>query len=168
MAIAPSSRPRRAAALALTAALLTSVASAVTPPAVWAPGEAALQARLLAPCCWNQTLDVHESELAASLRAEIHERLVAGERRDAIEDDLVVRFGERIRAVPKGDDRRAYLAVAMVGLIALAGVLALVALRRLRRTEEEVGSTGVAVDGARDAYDDRLDAELEALGERDA
>jgi cytochrome c-type biogenesis protein CcmH len=31
----------------------------------------ALELRLLAPCCWVQTLDVHESELATALRSEM-------------------------------------------------------------------------------------------------
>lgn len=51
----------------------------------------AIQARLRAPCCWVQTLDVHESELATNLRAEIHARLQRGEKSRTIEDDLVAR-----------------------------------------------------------------------------
>ena len=162
-----SARATRRAALSLAGLLVATSAWAVTPPAVWAPGEAALQARIVAPCCWNQTLDMHESELASSLRTEIHERLLAGETREGIEDDLAARFGERVRAVPKGDDRRAYVGSIMVALIGLGGALALGFLRRLRRRSDRVIPPEIAPNGPRDAYDDRLDAELWALGSRD-
>ena len=41
--------------------LATSLAVRVA-AAEGAPGEARLEARLMAPCCWTQTLDMHESE----------------------------------------------------------------------------------------------------------
>ena len=56
--------------------------------------------RLRAPCCWQQTLDVHASPIAAELRAEIRTRVAAGEDVPTIEADLVQRYGERVRAVP--------------------------------------------------------------------
>jgi cytochrome c-type biogenesis protein CcmH len=64
------------------------------------PGAERLEGRLLAPCCWSQTLDIHGSEIANSLRHEIRTRLKSGEAADAIEASLVARYGERIRAVP--------------------------------------------------------------------
>ena len=50
-----------------------------------APGERALEGRLLAPCCYQGTLDVHESESAAALRMRIRGRLHAGETVEAVE-----------------------------------------------------------------------------------
>ena len=64
------------------------------------PGAERLEGRLLAPCCWAQTLDIHGSEIANSLRREIRTRLKAGEQPEAIEQSLVARYGERMRAVP--------------------------------------------------------------------
>src|SRR5262245_9645491 len=51
----------------------------------YVPGAARLEGRLLAPCCWIQTLDVHGSEVAVGLRTEIRHRLRAGESAGAIE-----------------------------------------------------------------------------------
>src|ERR1700690_4185349 len=64
------------------------------------PGAERLEGRLLAPCCWAQTLDIHGSDIATSLRREIRTRLKAGESADAIEASLVARYGEKMRAVP--------------------------------------------------------------------
>ena len=72
------SRPmwRAAARLLLTLACFSAPAAAraeekVLPDQPPAMGEVTLERRLFAPCCWSQTLDVHESELASSLRREI-------------------------------------------------------------------------------------------------
>jgi cytochrome c-type biogenesis protein CcmH len=63
------------------------------------PGDE-LIARLRAPCCWKQTLDVHASPIADQLRDEIHRRMAAGETEAAVEADVVQRYGERVRAIP--------------------------------------------------------------------
>ncbi len=49
-----------------------------------------VEEHLLAPCCWNQTLDIHESPLATELRSEIRRRVDEGEAAQAIEDDLAL------------------------------------------------------------------------------
>jgi cytochrome c-type biogenesis protein CcmH len=123
--------------------------------------------RLLAPCCWLQTLDFHESELASSLRTEIAQRLERGESGEAIEDDLVARYGERIRAVPKGRDPRSAVPV-VVGAVMLVSLLGLVVLVR-RRTKRPASPTVVADTdtprGKRDEYDERIEDELAQLGD---
>src|SRR5688500_9072617 len=71
-----------------------------------------IERRILAPCCWRQTLEDHESELAHALRAEIEDRVAAGEASSAIEDDLVRRYGDKVRAMPRTWDPRPLLGVA--------------------------------------------------------
>lgn len=88
----------------------------------------ALEDRVLAPCCWRDPLRDHVSELASALRAELRQRLAAGESSAAIEADLVRRYGERIRALPANGDPRwmivaAFAALAGAGLFALWRVL---------------------------------------------
>ncbi|WP_437786388.1 cytochrome c-type biogenesis protein CcmH [Sorangium sp. So ce1097] len=125
-----------------------------------APGERALAARLLAPCCWDQTLDVHESEVARDLRREIRARLRRGEAADAIERDLVARHGERLRAAPSSDVLGKVALGMILGIaVAFLGVFSL--LRSWRRSAPQPAppSTAVATP-PRDAYDERLDAEL--------
>lgn len=57
-----------------------------------------LEAHLLAPCCWRETLAEHQSQLASTLRAEIRRRLAGGESVAHLEADLIARHGPRIRA----------------------------------------------------------------------
>ena len=130
----------------------------LTPTAAHAGSRArALETRLLAPCCYTQTLDVHESELATELRHEIERRLAAGDDPQHVEDTLVQRYGERIRAVPRGEDPRgqipsgvgAVMALALVGLVWLG-------LRWRRRSEPQVITRD-------DGYDEALERELSKL-----
>jgi len=121
-----------------------------------------LYERVLAPCCWTQTLDVHESELADQLRNEIVARLATGERGSAIEDDLARRFGERVRAVPRGRDPRQHVAWFTMAAMA-ASLLALLLLARrwssraLARRDEPDAS---ALAARTPEEESRLDAEL--------
>jgi len=115
-----------------------------------------IEGRLWAPCCWTQTLDVHESELATALRAEIEQRTRRGETGDGIEDDLAARYGARIRAVPKGEDPRAIMP-ALVGMGLGTTLLALfILVRRTPYTPNISLTLGTQLD----EYDAQLNAEL--------
>ncbi|WP_438022703.1 cytochrome c-type biogenesis protein [Sorangium sp. So ce233] len=162
-----------AAAVAVAGVALSARAEPATPSqaaselveAAPAPGERALAGRLLAPCCWDQTLDVHESEVARDLRREIHARLRRGEAVDVIEQDLVARYGDRLRAAPSSGVLGKVALGLMLGIaVTFFGVFAL--LRSWRRSAEQQAPPDVALAAAvRDEYDERLDQELR---ERDA
>jgi cytochrome c-type biogenesis protein CcmH len=117
-----------------------------------------LEERLYAPCCWRETLRVHDSDVAARLRAEIEARAAAGEPTRAIEDSIVLRYGERIRALPKGSDPR--WLVGLVAAISAAAGLAWIA-RLVRRRGPQITSPPRAASEA--AYEDRLDDELASI-----
>ncbi|WP_437728941.1 cytochrome c-type biogenesis protein [Sorangium sp. So ce861] len=167
-----SSRGRRAAALAAAIAgvALSGTAEPATPSeaatelvdSAPAPGEKALAARLLAPCCWNQTLDVHESAVTSELRREIRARLRRGETADAIEQDLVARYGERLRAAPSSGVLGKVALALMLGIaVTFLGVFAL--LRSWRRgAAQPAPPRGAVAAPVRDEYDERLDDELRA------
>jgi cytochrome c-type biogenesis protein CcmH len=170
----PSWRWRRAVALAAAVAgMALSGRAEAAPPSqaaselvdsTPAPGERALAARLLAPCCWDQTLDVHESEVTRDLRREIHARLRRGEAADAIEQDLVARYGERIRAAPSsGTLGKVAVGLMLCIAVTFLGIFAL--LRSWRRNAAQAAPAGATLAAARDEYDERLDNELR---ERDA
>lgn len=126
--------------------------------------------RLLAPCCWNQTLDIHDSPVATSLRVEIAERLSRGEDGFAIEDDLAGRFGERIRAVPRGRDPRQTMAVsAMVAMGLSLLALWFMAWRWTQRRSawaDPLSDDNALARALRGEYDDQLDRELKRATER--
>lgn len=121
-----------------------------------------VEGHLLAPCCYLQTLDVHQSELADTLRAEVRARVAAGDAPADIEDDFAARYGERVRAVPRDHDRRHYVVV-VFGLVLVVGALALFLLLRRWRTPPRATVAHTASDGAVDPYEARLDQELRDL-----
>ncbi len=120
-------------------------------------GEKSVEARLLAPCCWNGTLDVHESDLARDLRHEIRARLRAGESVDQVEESLVARYGERARATPKNERIGLLLGAGVGGVL----VAALMLLRKAVRPRSPAIASSPAPAGARDEWDERLDDEID-------
>ena len=133
-------------------------------------GAARLEGRIMAPCCWTQTIDIHGSEPAYELRREIRRRLKAGETSDAIEASLVQRYGPKILAVPDSSplgNVATILAIAFGG----AGVAGFFMLRRWSRAGNKSSAGKAAKAGnkaenaaggepQRDALDERLDREL--------
>lgn len=120
--------------------------------------ERVLEGRLIAPCCWLQTLDVHESPLASELRGEVHARLQGGASVREVEADLVERYGERIRAIPAGSDPRRGLGLSTVVVVLGAGGLLLLRfVRRVRRARLELPPPARV---GLERYDQRLDDEL--------
>ena len=125
------------------------------------PGEEAILMRLMAPCCWQQTLDVHDSPVSTQLRGEIRARMRAGESPDTIQQAMVSRYGERIVALRRDDPLDdVSVALAAVALAAAAGLVW--AASRWVRASPDLPDEGNKPAG-RDAYDDRLDAALDEL-----
>lgn len=122
----------------------------------------ATEERLRAPCCWTQTLDVHDSELSRELHREIVTRLRAGESSTQIEKVLVARFGERIRAVPH-ESPLSSVAFSVMAIIVLALAGLFVVARRWRDARELVPQEQEADSGLSSIYDERLAQELSKL-----
>lgn len=126
-------------------------------------GAAELEGRIIAPCCWNQTIDIHGSELSTQLRKEIRERLKKGESAEAIEASLVQRYGEKVVAVKAGS-RLGSTAVLLAMAMGAAGVFAFALLRRWRDGTGPRGPEPKPESPASSAaLDARVDAELAAL-----
>jgi cytochrome c-type biogenesis protein CcmH len=130
-----------------------------TPP----PRVLSLEARLLAPCCWNQTLDTHESDLATELRLEIARRAAEGEAHEAIEADLVERYGARIRAFSPTSPLPTVLACLFLAA-GLLGTATWWRARAWRRPALEAAVPPGARRADEDEYDRRLTEELAAQG----
>jgi cytochrome c-type biogenesis protein CcmH len=130
------------------------------------PGASRLEGTIRAPCCWNQTLDIHGSEVSNALRREIRKRLLAGESEQAITASLVARYGEKILAVPPGSPLKG-VAILLSLTMAAAGIGGFFMLRRwkargsataAKKSKAEAGARAVSSE-----YTARLDAELKAL-----
>jgi cytochrome c-type biogenesis protein CcmH len=163
-----------AAVLGMTGLVAPGLAAAQDPEAADAASlEArarALEVQLIAPCCKNQTLDVHDSPVTRSMKREIRERLAAGDAPEAILRGFEERYGAEVRAVSSpGTGNALGAGLAVVGCLAACGTALL--LLRWRRG----GSRASAVDpgavrsappvesGERTVWDERLDKELQAL-----
>lgn len=160
---------RRVVVLVACAGLATVSASAAADASVNARSASArdLEGRLIAPCCWTQTLDIHDSPIADQLRTEIATRLRAGEPAAKIEDDLAARYGEKIRAVPRGEDPRVALPIIVGAAMSVAvlwlGWLGVMWLRRARTEPQPLREPG----GEIQQYDKQLDQALSKLSDQD-
>lgn len=123
-----------------------------------------VERRILAPCCMRQTLEDHDSPIAHQLRLEVEQRASAGEPASAIEDDLVRRYGDKVRAMPAGRDPRGMFATVLGVAIALGALIAIGVFRAWRRRDKAAPTTRdpVARDdaAARARYEQQLDDEL--------
>lgn len=131
----------------------------------YVPGASALEGRILAPCCWNQTIDIHGSEVSNNLRRDIRRRLKAGESADTIQASIVAQYGPKILAVPPGSPLKSIASLLALGLIA-AGASGFFMLKRWRErgqahAQREVSANAKEPNDAK--LDARLDAELKAL-----
>jgi cytochrome c-type biogenesis protein CcmH len=128
----------------------------------YVPGASAIEGRIMAPCCWQQTIDIHASEVSSELRREIRQRLRKGETADAIEASLVQRYGQRILAVPPGSPLKK-IALGLSVLLIAAGIGAVFLLRRWQRQSGAPAKGSSDAPAKRDEWDDRLDEELGKL-----
>lgn len=128
-----------------------------------APGEPELLGRLVAPCCWNQTLDIHGGAAPDKLRAEIRARLHAGEPAEAIEADFVKRYGPEVKA-HSNSSGLAWTSIAVVGLALLAALFLVATARRWLRSGRRAAAAAAPITKEQpDAWDARIDDELRAL-----
>jgi len=129
------------------------------------PGASAIEGRLMAPCCWTQTIDIHDSPISLSMRHEIRRRLRNGESPEAIQASFVDRYGPKIMAVQEGSHLKSVfvgLSVVMGG----AGVAAAMMIGRWRKQSKPKDAQKASKDDAkatRDQWDEKLDAELRNL-----
>jgi len=147
--------------------MLVLVASFATTGCSGAPSErgaVGIETTLLAPCCFNGTLDTHESDLARTLRAEIEERVAHGEGAAAIQASMVDRYGPKVLAMP---NERHFGGVVVIAGLAAALVIGVTLLRvrswlRAGR-QADLPPPAPAAEAPERDYDERIDAELDAL-----
>src|ERR1700712_1691433 len=126
------------------------------------PGANAIEGRLMAPCCWTQTIDIHDSEIALSMRHEIRRRLRNGESADAIQASFVERYGPKIMAVqPNSQLKNVFIGLSVV--MGGAGIASAMMLGRWRKQTKNARGPDTKRSEVRDKWDDELDKELADL-----
>jgi cytochrome c-type biogenesis protein CcmH/NrfF len=58
--------------------------------------------KLIAPCCWRQSVDTHSSSEAEAVKTEVAAMILAGKPDRAILDSFIAKYGERILGEPEG------------------------------------------------------------------
>jgi len=112
---------------------------------------------LMSPFCPGLLLSDCRSEGARQLRVEIDRRFSAGESREAIEADLVARFGPEIRTMPSTDGVGlvAWVAPPVLGLLGLW-----FAFRAIRRFTGAGGGTTSSDTGEPATTDREMDVRV--------
>jgi cytochrome c-type biogenesis protein CcmH len=107
----------------LTALLLAQAGVAAETPPLESRARL-LERKLMAPCCFTQTIDQHESEAARAMRAELRQLLAQGLTDEQVLDHYVERHGPRILAVPpaQGFGRLLYWVPSMLTGVLLVAV----------------------------------------------
>jgi cytochrome c-type biogenesis protein CcmH len=88
------------AALLLT--FLGTLLFAGAPPETQRARIERLESKLLAPCCWQETVKVHRSEIALQMQGEIAQMVASGRTDRQILDLYIQRYGKRILVEPEG------------------------------------------------------------------
>lgn len=122
---------RIAGALLVGTLMLTSALPGAEPAPVRTARE--IEERFLAPCCWSESVAVHNSPAAREMRTEIEKLVAAGKGEQEIVDYYVGRHGARILREPLGM-RRVWLTAGPIVAAGLGCWLVIAYLRRLRRT----------------------------------
>ena len=88
---------------------------------------------LMAPCCFTQTVDVHMSDIAQTMRQEVASMVRQGQRDSDIFEHYKAIYGEQILAVPDGRLGTTAFAIPVTVSTLAAGTLALALYRFHRR-----------------------------------
>lgn len=130
--------------LALALVLMAGPVAAVQPDEVLDDPALEARARALSTglrclVCRNESIDESNADLARDLRILLRERLVAGDTDAEAVAYLVDRYGEYILLNPPARGSTLILWIAGPAMLAGAGVVALVYLRRRRATRDAQG-----------------------------
>lgn len=130
--------------------------------------QADIEHSMVAPCCWNMTLDQHDSGVARKVRQEIAEMVKAGKSKEEILASFVAQpqYGERILATPS---QKTWLGKAAYWLIPVAimfgAVVVTVTIKSLSKADPEKTISKRKVKSAKksdsdDEYESRVEQDL--------
>lgn len=91
-----------------------------------------IEGRLLAPCCYSQSIAQHNSEVAAQMRNEVTDMVAKGMSDQEIIAHYKAIYGDQILIVPDGRTGKILFALPVVIFLLALGLL-LLALRRMLR-----------------------------------
>jgi len=93
-----------------------------------------VERKLLAPCCYTQSIAEHGSEVASRMRNEVAQMIAGGKSEDEVIRHYRAIYGDRILIVPDGLTGKMLFALPAVVFL-LAFIALAVCLRRMRRSD---------------------------------
>jgi cytochrome c-type biogenesis protein CcmH/NrfF len=119
-----------------------------------------LEDKLIAPCCFAQTVANHYSDVAARIKGQIRQMLAQGKTEQQILNSYVRVYGERILAEPvaQGFNWPAYLLPSLAVIAGIGGIILLLGRWRMAASEN-VADVAARSSDCRDAMP-RLRARL--------
>lgn len=115
--------------------LIVLALAAVLATAQTSPRERALQEKLVAACCWSESISFHRSETAAEMRAELKTMIDSGLSDEVILQRFQEKYSSRVLVEPQGGKSLLIYAVpAVLTIICAIGLAWLV--RRWVRTAQ--------------------------------
>lgn len=106
--------------------------------------QAEIEHNLVAPCCWNMTVDQHDSQASRQVRAKITELIKEGKGKEEILAyfSSQPQYGERILAKPSQESLLGKFAYWMIPIAFMFGiVIVAVVIKHLSRTEAKKART---------------------------
>jgi cytochrome c-type biogenesis protein CcmH len=91
-----------------------------------------IEGRLMAPCCYTQTILEHESQVAEQMREEVTAMVVSGKSEQEIVTYYKTKYGETILVVPDGAAGSLTYGMPVAALAISSGVLFFFIRRSLR------------------------------------
>lgn len=92
-----------------------------------------VEKRLLAPCCYTQSIAEHGSEIARQMRAEVAQKVAEGRTEEEVISYYKALYGDRILIVPDGITGNILFSLPVVTSV-LAAVVLSVFLRKMLRS----------------------------------
>jgi cytochrome c-type biogenesis protein CcmH/NrfF len=86
--------------------------------------------KLIAPCCWRESLASHRSPAAEQARLELREMVAQSLSDEEIRDAFVAQYGEAVLMTPDGERGR-WLFTMPIVFFFIASAIAILALRRM-------------------------------------
>ncbi len=118
--------------------------------------------QLMAPCCWSETADVHRSEAAQEVKAQILSALQQGYSEKQIFDGMVAAYGERILAKPKATGFNLMVWILPALALMIGGVIAWRFLAHSRTKTSPQPAQKIQID---ESYEQRIERELQKLND---
>jgi len=121
-----------------------------------------IENHLIAPCCWTQPISEHESAVSEQMREEVRAMVGSGMSREAILENFVAQYGERVLATPRpeGFNRLVYI-LPWVALF-LGAAIVFILLKKMRTP-----AAGLSPEPLLDSrYDSVIEKELKDLDEQ--